>query len=83
MHCGKTECGGPGSGRDFPSYSGPIPRDKFVERCLVCGGSDIGYMIVGLPTKFGLCEKHKNVFHYVGQGDPDKLKLPVSVIAIP
>lgn len=81
-HCGKSECGGPGAGRDFPSYGGPIPREKFAERCLVCGSSDPGFMIVGLDTKFGLCKKHAKVYEHVGQEDPDKLRHPVTVIAL-
>ena len=80
--CGKTECGGPGAGRDFPIYDGPIPRERFVERCLICGGGNVEYLVVGLDTKFGLCRKHRKVYNYVGQGDPDKMQFSVKVIAI-
>jgi len=81
--CGKTKCGGPGKGLDFPDYAGPIPRELLVERCLVCGSGEVNHLILGLPTKFSLCEAHKNVYAYVGQDDPEKIKLPVAVIVIP
>ena len=81
--CGKPKCGGPGQGRDFPDYAGPIPREKFVERCLVCGGANVKYLIVGLETKFALCKKHRYVYTHIGQPDPDKIKHPVLVIEIP
>lgn len=79
--CGKTDCGGPSAGRDFPSYEGPIPRTRFVERCLVCGSGEIKYQIAGLPTKFSLCKKHRGVFDHI---QPDTvLKHPVTIIALP
>jgi len=81
--CGKTDCGGPGAGRDFPIYDGPIPRENFADRCLVCGGDSPQYLIVGLETKFALCKKHRKIYNYVGQEDPDKLKHPVRVISLP
>jgi hypothetical protein len=81
-HCGQDECGGPGGGRDFPSYDGPIPREKLVERCLVCGSTDTRFVIVGLPTKFSLCAKDKDVFQFVGSPDNSPLKHPVTVVAI-
>lgn len=80
--CGKSACGGPGAGRDFPLYDGPIPRDKFADRCLVCGDGNVEFLIVGLNTKFGLCRRHRKVFEHVGQGDPDKMKHPVNLIAL-
>ena len=82
--CGKTECGGPGMGRDFPLYEGPIPREKLVERCLVCGSNEIAYHVVmgGDKTKFSLCKKHRKVYDQVGAA-PGRLKLPVKTIAIP
>lgn len=80
--CGKTECGGPGAGRDFPTYDGPIPREKFVERCLICGSGKTEFIIVGLDTKFALCRRHRKVYEYVGQSSPDKIKHPVRLIAL-
>lgn len=84
MHCGQTECGGPGVGRDFPSYDGPIPREKFAERCLVCGSGEIKFHIVMSEdqTKFSLCKKHRKVFKHVGAAE-GKIKHPVRIIAIP
>jgi len=84
MNCGKEECGGPGIGRDFPSYAGDIPREKFAERCLVCGGNCIEFHIVlgEGKTKFSLCRKHRKVFAYVGAAK-GKVKHPVKLIAIP
>lgn len=84
MHCGKTECGGPGAGRDFPSYDGPIPREKFVERCLVCGSSEIKFyvMVPGSTTKFSLCKKHRKVYQHVGAAEGG-LQHPVRIIALP
>ncbi len=81
-HCKQQECGGPTLGRDFPSYDGPIPRDKFVERCLVCGHGNPGFRIVGLATKFSLCRKHRKVYDHIGTPSPDQLKHPVTVIAV-
>jgi len=84
MHCGKTECGGPGVGRDFPTYDGPIPRESFIERCLVCGGPNVEFHIVleGGKTRFALCKKHRKVFAHVGAAE-GKLKHPVKLIAVP
>jgi hypothetical protein len=82
-HCGKTECGGPGSGRDFPLYEGPIPREKFAERCLICGDGKVKFLIaLGVDkTKFGLCKKHRTVFDHVGAREGE-IKLPVTLIAV-
>jgi hypothetical protein len=80
MACGKSECGGPGSGRDFPSYDGLIPRENFIERCLVCGSGGALFLIVGLPTKFALCGKHRRVYEHVGAAGPGALLHPVTVI---
>ena len=84
MHCGRTECGGPGVGRDFPSYDGPIPRDRFVERCLVCGNSEVAFHVVlgEGKTKYSLCRTHRRVYNYVGSLE-GKIKHPVTLIAIP
>lgn len=82
-YCGKLECGGPGAGKDFPLYAGPIPRESFIDRCLVCGDGSPTHIIIGLPTKFGLCQKHRRVYDYVGQADYNKMKHPVNVIEIP
>ena len=84
MRCGKPNCGGPGVGRDFPDYDGPIPRERFVERCLVCGGENIEFHIAlgGDKTKFALCKKHRKVFAYVGAAE-GKLKHHVKLIAVP
>jgi len=83
MHCGKTECGGPGSGRDFPLYEGPIPKERFVERCLICGDGDVKFQVVlgEGKTKFGLCRKHRKVFDHVGEA-PGQIKHPVTLIAV-
>jgi hypothetical protein len=84
MHCAQPECGGPGVGRDFPIYDGPIPRSKFIERCLVCGGDRIEFHIVmgEDKTKFALCKKHRNTYSHVGAPE-GKLRHPVKLIAIP
>ena len=81
--CGQDACGGPASGLDFPSYDGPIPRENWVERCLICGDGNAGYLIVGLPTKLSLCRKHRKVYQHVGARSPGDLKHPVTVLAIP
>ena len=81
-NCGKQECGGPTLGRDFPTYDGPIPRDKFVERCLLCGTGEPGWRIVGLDTKFSLCRKHRQAYDHIDTPTPDQLKHPVMVIAV-
>ena len=61
--CGKTECGGPVVGRDFPDYQGQIAREKFSEICLLCGDSNIRYkVVVGGKPRFALCEQHKSAF---------------------
>jgi len=85
MHCGIAECGGPGIGRDFPSYTGPIPRESFSDRCLVCGSGKISCLITGLPTRFALCTTHKSVYNHVGGGGggADGIKIPVTTIALP
>ena len=83
MQCSKTECGGPGMGRDFPSYDGPIPREKFVERCLVCGtGKVVFHIVLGEgQTKYALCKKHRKVFEHVGAKE-GRIKHPVRLIAV-
>jgi hypothetical protein len=83
MSCGKTECGGPGVGRDYPSYNGPIPRERFSERCLVCGAANVAFHIVlgAGKTKFGLCQKHRKVFDHVGAAE-GMIKHPVTLIAV-
>lgn len=59
--CGKTQCGGPVVGRDYPDYKGQIPREKFPAICLMCGDSKIAYKVVVAGTpKFALCETHKD-----------------------
>lgn len=83
MVCGKTECGGPSAGRDFPSYDGPIPREKLVDRCLVCGSAEPKFLIVGLDTKFALCKKHRKTYDHVGNQEPDSIRLPVLVVELP
>ena len=82
-HCGQ-DCGGPGVGRDFPCYDGPVPREKFVERCLVCGSGKIEFHIVlgEGKTKFSLCKKHRRVFDHVGANEGE-IKHPVKLIVIP
>jgi len=82
MFCGKTTCGGPGVNRDFPDYDGPIPRDAFSSRCLVCGNAP-NSLIIGLETKFSLCKKHASVFNHVGHNDDSKVRYNVQVIALP
>lgn len=84
MHCGQTECGGPSAGRDFPNYDGPIPRRRFVERCLICGSGEIAFLIVLSEgkTKFSLCKRHKKVFEYVGAAE-GKINRPVKLVALP
>ena len=82
MSCGKLKCGGPGAGKDFPEYEGPIPRESFVNRCLVCGNGDVKFLIAGLDTKFSLCKKHRTVYDHVGQ-TIDGIKVPVKVVELP
>ena len=82
MRCGKTECGGPTRGRDFPSYDGPIPRDKFADRCLICGAGSVQFLIVGLPTKFALCKNHRDVFSHI-TANPGEINYPVRIVATP
>lgn len=83
-HCGKSECGGPGVGLDFPLYDGPIPRDKFVERCLICGSGEVKYHIAATTDqdKFSLCRKHRKVYNHVGAAE-GKLKHPITLITLP
>lgn len=77
-------CGGPGMGLDFPCYNGPIPKEKFVERCLICGGDRIAFHIIlgEGKTKYSLCKKHSRVYAYVGAAE-GKVKHPVTLIAVP
>jgi len=83
MVCGQATCGGPGVGRDFPNYDGPIPRDRLVERCLVCGEGNIAYHIVMSDslTKFSLCKQHRKVFDHTGAPE-GQIKHPVRLIAV-
>ena len=81
-NCGQQTCGGPTLGRDFPDYDGPIPREKLVERCLVCGARNTEFRIAGLDTKLSLCRKHKKVYDYIGTPLPDQIKHPVVVLAV-
>jgi len=75
-HCGRMQtCGGPLAGRDFPDYDGPIPKEKFVEVCLICGNPKAPYLIVGLTTKFALCAAHQSIY--------DKIPASEGVIARP
>jgi hypothetical protein len=69
---------------DFPCYDGPIPKEKFVERCLICGSDRVEFHIVlgEGKTKLSLCKKHRDVFTYVGAAE-GKVKHPVTLIAIP
>lgn len=60
--CGKTQCGGPIVGRDFPDYSGQLPRSKFSTICLMCGTDKIAYHVAVKEARFGLCEEHKDTF---------------------
>lgn len=62
--CGKIDCGGPVVGRDFPDYSGQIPRSKLAAICLMCGDSKLSCQVVvlGKEQRFGLCEAHKDTF---------------------
>lgn len=80
-YCGIETCGGPPRGRDFPDYEGPIPREKFVERCLICGDGNITHMIVGLGTKFSLCWRHRKVFEKLSP-IPDQIDHTVTVIEL-
>jgi len=82
MFCGRSTCGGPGAGRDFPDYDGPIPREKFAERCLVCGAANPKFVIAGLATSFRLCSKHKTVFKFVGNQEGSLVR-SVTIIAAP
>jgi len=63
--CGKTLCGGPVIGRDFPEYKGQIPRNKFAEICLMCGSGILYCHIVvsGKEQRFGLCAEHKDALN--------------------
>lgn len=84
--CGRANtCGGPARGLDFPDYDGPVPSDKFTTWCLVCGGGSPAYLIVlGEGKKrFALCKKHKNVYDHINPPNPDEIKHPVMVIALP
>jgi hypothetical protein len=62
--CGKTLCGGPIVGRDFPEYKGQIPRNKFEAICLMCGSVDLACHVVvaGKEQRFGLCKEHEHTF---------------------
>lgn len=80
MFCGKDECGGPASGRDFPLYNGPIPRENFADRCLICGSGELYCLIVNLKTKFALCKKHRRVYQHIES--QSGLRLPVTTITI-
>lgn len=66
-NCGRTECGGPVLGRDFPTYTGQIPRNKFSTICLMCGDTKLSCLIVvpGIEQKFGFCHTHAKTFDNV------------------
>jgi hypothetical protein len=58
----KDTCGGPMVGRDFPDYEGVLNRDRFQERCLVCGGGALSHSMLIGTTRFGLCAEHVSIF---------------------
>lgn len=62
--CGKTQCGGPIVGKDFPDYKGQIPRSKFAEICLRCGSKELSCHVAvpGKEQRFGLCKEHERTF---------------------
>lgn len=55
--CGMV-CGGPPSGRDFPVYEGPVPRDRLVAICFVCGDESEAAVSVGGGAPLGACGRH-------------------------
>ena len=74
--CGKKSCGGPVFGRDFPDYSGPIPRRSFAERCLVCGEGAIKALLMVNTTRFGLCARHQTFYETLAPFAPKDQVLP-------
>lgn len=80
--CHHDECGGPAKGLDFPSYNGLIPKDAFVQRCLVCGSPPAFLIMMGEDkARFSLCEEHEKIYDSV-EAAPGKIVHPVKVIAI-
>ena len=60
--CIQKTCGGPLKSLTFPDYTGPIPRDRFQEICLLCGSPNDLKRAVYVQGKhiFSLCHKDRN-----------------------
>jgi len=61
--CGKSDCGGPLSGKGFPLYDGQITKTNFPNICLICGDNKVTHLIlVNDNDKFGLCDQHHKIY---------------------
>ena len=58
--CTMETCGGPFSGRSFPSYSGPLTRTTLATRCFRCGDEASEAIVAKDGGYVGVCEKHLN-----------------------
>jgi hypothetical protein len=58
--CEATNCGGPGSGRNYPGYEGPL-GDNHVAHCVFCGKPDPKQAVTTRadPNRIlGVCKDH-------------------------
>jgi hypothetical protein len=60
--CIEKTCGGPLKGLSFPTYNGPIPRDRFKDICLLCGSPEDLKRAIYVQGQhiFSLCHKDRN-----------------------
>jgi len=60
--CKQTACGGPMSGRTFPSYEGPLPDGDWEHLCFVCASPSVSHGVKiadGTGTRtLAVCDEH-------------------------
>lgn len=82
----KDTCGGPMTGRDFPEYHGVLSRERFQERCLVCGEGKLSHSMLVGNTRFGLCVAHVAIFRTLKSPTghiTDRIIPPPTIIELP
>jgi len=62
--CNKKECGGPLSGRSFPSYDGPLPDGDWAHFCFLSGQSNdlVGVHVVGAGRRLAIAKDDQGIF---------------------
>lgn len=83
-NCGKSQCGGPLLGRDFPDYKGQFSREKLASVCLMCGDSILSVLILphGSSSRFGLCSNHEKLYDDMSLSSPEAIQFPVVKIPL-